>query len=391
MATGPRNTPPSQSPNPANEGADQQQQESPRLLSQWYEWFVEPVSKTVLALVIIAGVVVSGIWIYWNKADVHAFLVRVLTSSDEVSIAGVVKVALSKTNSGGPQIDEWAAFHRLSNGLKLNLAHFGEGDGLEYVELEALSRVNLTEGFIGNGKEILYLGEYNIKEGKENLILNTGDVLRIYTYCGPEISPYSLPKSTRNLVWNQTCRNLIDQMDTLVINDESGLSTAINRRNSKKQELIRLLLENYAPGEEENNWCSALYAEHILSKKNYENQILFKQEFWTDKYISESDLKGEFDLDIIKKAKGKKKEAQGGKMEGRQCYEDIAGTRRKAVVARCVSSEFDRDEENIVCLAGLPRFQGIFRADPGEGDRIVIIGNNDQMRLDIDYWWTTRH
>ena len=89
--------------------------------------------------------------------------------------------------------------------------------------------------------------------------------------------------------------------------------------------------------------------------------------------------------------------------EPRGCYadlypEELDGIRPtgsdvdKAVLARCISTEPEEGEDSkqVECLPMLPRFRGVFKADPGEGDRIVIMDRKKRILLDVDYWWSTK-
>ena len=82
----------------------------------------------------------------------------------------------------------------------------------------------------------------------------------------------------------------------------------------------------------------------------------------------------------------------------RACNEDLFGKAsnnggRRSVLARCISTDPETKGAKaskagqIECLAGLPRFRGVFGADPGEGDRIVVMNRDQEILLDVKYWW----
>jgi hypothetical protein len=83
----------------------------------------------------------------------------------------------------------------------------------------------------------------------------------------------------------------------------------------------------------------------------------------------------------------------------RACHKDILGQSSAdgdtppvdhAVLARCIMVDPEKGKNQIQCLPGLPRFRGVFKADPGEGDRIIIMDKKNRIVFDVDYWWSTK-
>lgn len=426
--------------------------------------------KFVKAGVILVPLCVGVGWLFLNHADVNGFLIRVLTSAKDVAIPGVISVSFGTSKDGTPPSEKWAAFYRVKNKLSLKKVYFSFQDGLEYIDLEALSPIDLTRGYVGDGNELLYLGGADLRGGrndKRDLFLRTGEGIRVFTFCGPKISNWLIhtpppvgqshshtlnhPPSqgfshkkvkgvddVRNTIWNHSCEETLKNIKDPLIGkiNKMSLVESINEKvpkivkeiwkealvlakEKKKFKLIRLLEKNYKA-------CTVLYAEFLARKR-----------FWraTNKF---NDLKVKIDHDVLKidmvaekeenNQEEKKKSTtkndtkifdqvklnvgkdevyneflgKGGNDNYRGCLADLEKHKSlikkkrnpfpsmKYVLARCISTNPEKGEgDQIECLTGLPRFRGLFKANQGQGDRIVVMGEDKSVLLDLDYWWGT--
>jgi len=121
---------------------------------------------------------VAFILVLCNWSAFSGLVSRILRESTEVSIAGYVTFSL-KDAKGTTSEEKWIVYYRIKDKVRINKVQLGkkgkENKIDEFVEIEALSHIDLSQGYIGDIKNILYLGS-------KDLYLHPEDKLRIYTY-----------------------------------------------------------------------------------------------------------------------------------------------------------------------------------------------------------------
>ena len=146
--------------------------------------------------------------LFWNLGAVNEFVKRVLRESHEVSIGQIVKVSLKESSGDlGPE-GGWITYYRVGNKLRVEsavLTKMKKEDkdsereyGEEYLELRALTSVNLTKGYIGDQKRLLYLGDREI-------LVEPEQVIRIYTHLGENLNK----ETVRSEVWETLKRDVV--------------------------------------------------------------------------------------------------------------------------------------------------------------------------------------
>jgi len=99
---------------------------------------------------------------------------RFLHSATQVSIADVLTVSITPRGEA-PRQEKWAAFYRVADRVKVLEASLDDKEtGFEYLDLTAITPLNLGGSYIGDTKEMMFLGERDIK-------LQAGETVRIYT------------------------------------------------------------------------------------------------------------------------------------------------------------------------------------------------------------------
>lgn len=125
--------------------------------------------------------------IIYNWNSVNICVNRFLHSATQVSIANVLTVSVTRPREGTRE-EFWAAFYRVADRVKILEASLDDKEtGFEYLDLIAITPINLGGSYIGDANEMMSLGE-------ENIHLEAGQTLRIYTYAdekrkGKEKSP----------------------------------------------------------------------------------------------------------------------------------------------------------------------------------------------------------
>lgn len=373
-----------------------------------------------MKVVLLVGVI-SGI--YWYKGDeFSAFVTRVFTTTQQLSIAGVIEVSLDSSSPSSSEPMEWSAYQRIADRLRIVKAHFGSQDGIEYIDIKAVGAIDLSGGYIGDRNELMYLGNDNRK-----LDLESGNTLRIYTYCGPKISPWRLKGIIRNKVWDAECKTMLGQIAPSITYDPDAMQDVL----SVKLSLIPGVVGKQWVQAMEDKWprdkwptvkkwmkwnddyfvplgqCDALYAEMYARKmywrvKGERYRLSESSRKWLDKYpltneFVNAGLSGNSDSKIYEKSIPGWK--PGSSPLERACYKDILQQPSAdgdtppvdhAVLARCIMVDPEKGKDQIECLPGIPRFRGVFKADPGEGDRIIIMDKKNRIVFDVDYWWSTK-
>ena len=354
-----------------------------------YDQLADTISKYVKLIFVIAIFGVVTVWTFENSSEVDRFLSRILSSAEKLSIGGVLEVSLGKSGSGEDEVlKEWAAFVRVQDGLRLTKAHFGSQDGMEYIEVEALARTNLSGGYVGDSNELLYLADRGIE-------LRQGETLRIYTYCGPKISPWLIAEGDRNRLWEGTCKTIFEQTEQIYRRVDE--MKKVRRVKGTVPDVVQSIWDR--PNDPPPGFCDGLFAEFVARKLYWRaTGTAFAQppksvtQSFSGNDILKDDIQGGPDKDILRRALQVADDSENGK---RGCYEDLyvkPSKVNKAVLARCIATdpEKGKGKEQIECLPMLPRFRGVFKASPGEGDRIVIMDRNKRILLDVDYWWSTK-
>ena len=375
-------------------------------------------------VVLLVGVI-SGIY-YYKGDEFSAFVTRVFTTTQQLSIGGVIEVSLDSSSQSSSEPMEWGAYQRIADRLRIVEAHFGSQDGIEYIDIEAVGRIDLSGGYIGDGNELLYLGNDNRK-----LDLKSGKTLRIYTYCGPKVSSWRLKGIIRNKVWDTECKTMLGKIAPRITDNRDAMQDVLSVKLSLIPDIVGKqwvqAMEDKWLGKEwptvdDNtrktwkNWkddygadpgqCDALYAEMYARKmywrvKGKHYQLSESSRKWLDKYpltneFVDDGLRGNSDGKIYEKV-GK----TAPQLLERACHKDIRPQQSAdgytppvdyAVLARCIKMdpEKGKNKDQIECLPGLPRFRGVFKADPGEGDRIIIMDKKNRIVFDVDYWWSTK-
>ena len=109
----------------------------------------------------------------------------------------------------------------------------------------------LTGGYIGDDNELLYLGP-------ETLYLRADQRLRVYSYCGPRVSPWVLQGPIRNKTWEGACKTLLQNIPA-----NSRLVS-----NSSAMKIVTMLAAKGFRNENSNGACDRLYRE-LLARKLY--------------------------------------------------------------------------------------------------------------------------
>ena len=309
------------------------------------------------------------------------------------------------------EIGEAAAVFRVHGPLDIELIHPEYADGVEFIKVYARSDVDLRGGLIGDGDEVLVLPH------SEHLRLRSGHEISIYTYCGPPVPTAVLLPQDRLKTWEITCNKVVEELKnndrTLAIQAKEPEAKAVVTRvlrNFEKQ----YFLESF-PNDAGWKGCKLLYAE-----------MLFRKLYWraTGKDLKDvnpypSHRKITSFGSITEDLKSPKPEASYfvdrdtgdrqvrmwlGHLSGdkeRRCLEPIENG--KAVLARCIDTSPVKGEQDhpfrvgeedeyknqraVECIRGLPRFRGMYKNEPGEGDRVVIMDSRKRVVLDVDYWW----
>jgi hypothetical protein len=125
-------------------------------------------SQLVFLLILIVIIIYN-----WNSVNICVN--RFLHCSTQVSIANVLNVSI--TPPGKPsQQEKWAAFYRVSDRVKVLEASFDDKvTGFEYLDITAITPINLGGSYIGDGNDMMFINERDIR-------LQAEETLRIYTY-----------------------------------------------------------------------------------------------------------------------------------------------------------------------------------------------------------------
>jgi hypothetical protein len=174
--------------------------------------------KQLLQLLLLAIVIVL---IVTNWYSVNIFANRFLHSATQVSIADVLTVSI--TSSGGyPREEKWAAFYRVAGKVKVLEASLDDKTtGFEYLDLTAITPLNLGGSYIGDANEMMFLGERDIQ-------LQADETLRIYTFAdekrmNEEKSPEMARKQGRRVVVAKPIKNKKEKKEKKEEAEEKGI------------------------------------------------------------------------------------------------------------------------------------------------------------------------
>lgn len=134
------------------------------------EWLsaMKQLLQLLLLLIFIALLVAN-----WSAAN--SFIKRLLQSAVQLSIPDVLTVSIT-SEQGTLRHEKWAAFYRVGGSVRILEASLdAKKNGVEFLDLEAVAPVNLGGAYIGDTKQMLFLGDADIR-------LKEGEALRIYTF-----------------------------------------------------------------------------------------------------------------------------------------------------------------------------------------------------------------
>jgi hypothetical protein len=123
-----------------------------------------------LLLLLIAIVLVVSNW-----SSVNSFVKRLLHSAIHVAIPDLLTVSIT-SEEGTVHHEKWAAFYRVGGSVRILEASLdGRESGAEFLDVEAVAPLNLGGAYVGDAKQMLFLGDADIR-------LKEGEALRIYTF-----------------------------------------------------------------------------------------------------------------------------------------------------------------------------------------------------------------
>lgn len=162
-------------------------EQNARAQDRWLSTIKQLLQLLLLAIVIV--LVVTN----WYSANI--FIQRFLHSAVQVSIANVISVSI--TEQGITRQEKWAAFYRVADRVKILEASLDDKQtGVEYLDLTAITPLNLGGSYIGDADEMLFLGEGDIQ-------LQAGETLRIYTFVGGAPKIEKSPETAREKLKRQ--------------------------------------------------------------------------------------------------------------------------------------------------------------------------------------------
>lgn len=367
----------------------------PPLAEKFEQWF-----KAILRFAVVGAVFVLIVWAICNHREVDEFLHRIIDTGGTLEVASL-KISVDVRTGSGARSGVPGAVISVSSidgPLRIERIHPEFADGVEFVEVSARRAVNLRSAYIGDGDEILQLAD------DPKLELKRGERLRIYTYygrkneivdeCGGSRATACMSPEEHLETWEPVCREVLKPM--MSEKERKLVSTDFF-------EVPKKVLEGFEP-----NWWNS---DHVL---NWTMQgveadacaYLFNEMLYRKLYRRAlGSIPGDVAplprrLDVsgsVQRQIGAYSEPWNENEEGEILEEKSEGI--KSVVAYCLATDpvkgeskehtpYDSKNQNpIECIEGLPRFRGLFKNEPGEGDRIVMFDGDRRAIADVSYWW----